>query len=61
MLRMLNIATAVIAVLALLLTQDFSQHMALFDIWSKLFAALAIANMVLALFARKRNVEQELD
>lgn len=54
MLRIAGIVPAAGAIIALILTQDFSGLMAAFDQWSILFAILAVANIALAIATRKK-------
>jgi hypothetical protein len=47
------------SVVALFLTQDFTQVMAVFDQWSILFGILAVANIALAIAVRKNDGDEK--
>ena len=58
-LRFASLLPAIVAIIVLLLTQDFAQPMAVFDRWSLLFGILAIAQVVLLLLSRKKTRTDE--
>ena len=60
-LRVAGVVVGVASVLLLLVTQDFTQDMTIFDQWSVLFAIMAIANAVLTLLSRRRKTDEDED
>ncbi|MDO4400845.1 MAG: hypothetical protein Q4D27_07855 [Coriobacteriia bacterium] len=59
MLRLASLVPAVGAVVALILTQDFSAQMTIFDQWSLLFGGLAAVQVVDAVLSRDKKVEPQ--
>lgn len=58
-LRLASLVPGIGSVVALFLTQDFTQVMAVFDQWSILFGILAVANIALALVTRKSEGDEK--
>ena len=56
--RVASVATAAAAIALLILTQDFTQPMAMFDNWTVAFAIVAVAQAVLAIASRKDEREE---
>ena len=54
-LRIASLVPAIVAIVAMILTQDFSGQMAVFDIWSVLFAIVAIVQIVIMILSRKNK------
>ncbi len=50
---------AMFSVVLLLLTQDFTKPMIIFDIWSIIFALVALIQVVVMFFVRKKNDEED--
>ncbi len=50
---------ALFSVVLLILTQDFTQPMVVFDIWSVVFAVVALAQTIIMFFVRKKNDEEQ--
>jgi len=59
--RILSIIPAVGAIVLFILTQALTQPMAIFDIWSLVFAIIAIINIVLAIATRKKTKNDDDD
>ena len=57
--RILSIVPAIGAIVLFILTQDLTQPMIIFDIWSLVFAIIAIINIVLAIVTRKKTDDDE--
>ena len=53
--RLLTLVPAIVAIVLLFLTQDFTQPMVLFDRWTLLFVILAVVQVVLTYLARKKK------
>ena len=58
-LRVASLVPAIAAIVALILTQDFSQPMAIFDQWSLMFAIIAIVQIADAILSHKKKEEPE--
>ena len=58
-LRILALVIGVVAIVLLLVTQDFTQPMALFDSWSILFAIICVVQIIVAFLARKRRKDDD--
>ena len=54
-LRLLTLVPAIVAVVLLFLTQDFTQPMVLFDFWTLVFVILALVQVALTYLARKKK------
>jgi len=54
-------AAAVASIIVFILTQDMSLPMILYDKWSILHGIIVIAVVILAIFSKKRNGDQEPD
>ncbi len=53
------LAFAIFSVILLFITQDFTQPMIIFDIWSIIFAVVAVIQVVIMFIIRKKNEESE--
>ncbi len=58
-LRAASLIPGVGAIIMMLLTQDFTQPMAIFDKWSVIFAVLAIVNIVLVGASRTKKADDD--
>ncbi len=50
---------ALFSIILLIVTQDFTQPMMIFDLWSIVFAIVALVQMVIIFFVRKKNDDGE--
>ena len=53
--RLLTLVPAIVAIVLLFLTQDFTQPMVLFDFWTLAFVILALVQVALTYLARKKK------
>ena len=60
-LRLTSLVPAIGSTVLLLLTQDFTQPMAIFDAWSLVFAIIALINIVLIIVSCKREEDDNSD
>lgn len=60
-LRVLSLIPAIAAIILLLITQDFTQPMAIFDKWSIVFLIIVIIQVILAIASHRKKDEDEDD
>ena len=60
-LKVASLIPTVIAIVLLIFTQDFTQPMVLFDVWTIAFAIIAIVQAVLAIVSRKKKEDGDED
>ena len=59
--RILSIIPAAGAIILFILTQDLTQPMIFFDMWSLAFAIITLVNIVLAIVTRKKTKDDDAD
>ena len=57
--RAIGVVIAIASIVLLLVTQDFTKPMTIFDVWSIVFAIMGIANIVLTILSRKKQKDSD--